>query len=198
MTLNDSAAVLDAIRGRRSAPRFRPEPVPRAALETIVEAARWAPNHRPTEPWRLSVLAGDARAALGEALAGEILREGGENPKAAAEAMGVRTKVMRSPVIVVMAQERPAGIDAERDEEDYAACACATQNLLLAAHALGLAAKWSTGRAAHSAAAKAFLGLAPEDRIVAYIYLGYPDGASPEARRRPAAEIARWHGWETP
>jgi nitroreductase len=193
-----ASAVLDALRDRRSAPRFSPAPVPRELLEDVVEAARWAPNHHLTEPWRLFVLTGAAREALGETMAAEILRDAATNPRAEAEATGIRTKLRRSPVLIVVAQARnseEAGSD--RDLEDYAACACATQNLLLAAHARGLAAKWSTGKAVRSADTRAFLGLAPEDRIVAYVYLGYPEGdPPPTSRRRPTHEVTSWHGWD--
>ncbi len=81
---------------------------------------------------------------------------------------------------------------AVRDLEDYAACACATQNLLLAAHAQGLAAKWSTGKLAHSEGAKRYLGLAEHDRIVAYLNLGYARPGDPPKEGQRAEPIVRW------
>jgi nitroreductase len=195
VTLNQTEAaptidVLDAIRRRRSAVRYGEGPIARAVVEQIIEAARWAPNHHLTEPWRFVVLTGDARAALGEAIATEFLQNTA-NAKAEAEATGVRIKVMRSPVIIAVGQARTSS-DPEKDLEDYAACACATQNLLLAAHAAGLAAKWSTGKMTVSPAAKQFLGLEPDDRIVGYVYLGSTMEEAPDSRRRPAAEVTRW------
>lgn len=187
-------ATLATIRGRRSAKKFSAEPAPRALIEQVIEAGRWAPNHHLTEPWRMAVVAGEARAALGEALAASILREG--RPKAEAEAQGARTKALRSPVILVVAQARGVEATAEHDLEDYAACCCATQNMLLAAHTLGLAAKWSTGKAVHSAEAKRLLGFSADDRIVGYVYLGYADGSAPDAPRRPASDVTTWLGWE--
>lgn len=192
-TASPATAVLDAIRQRRSAKSFRREPVPPALVEQAIDAARWAPNHHLTEPWRFFVLTGDARAALGEALATEVLDGRAGDPKAEAEALGLRTKLVRAPVLVVVAQTGLSG-DAARDEEDYAACACATQNLLLAAHALDLAAKWSTGKMAQSAAVRDFLGLDRGDRIVAYVYLGLSGDEVVESRRRPGAEVTRWLG----
>jgi len=189
-----SASVLDTIRQRRSAGTFSPAPVPRDLVEQIVEAACWAPNHHRTEPWRFSVLTGDARAALGEAIAGEVLQDAA-NPKAEAEAIGVRTKIKRSPVVIVVGQVR-ASADPEVDLEDYAACCCATQNLLLAAHAAGLVSKWSTGKMVASTAAKEFIGLDSSDRIVGFVYLGYPEGASSESKRRAPEQVTRWLGWD--
>lgn len=186
-----AVAVLDAIKLRRSAKSFRPDPVPAALLEQAIDAARWAPNHHLTEPWRFFILTGDARARLGEALAREVLEDRPGDAKAEAEAIGLRTKLVRAPVLIVVAQ---TGISADgvRNDEDYAACACATQNLLLAAHALGLAAKWSTGKMVTSAAVRDLLGLDAADRIVAYVYLGLAGSEPLESRRRPAADVARW------
>jgi nitroreductase len=190
-----ATAVFDAIRGRRSASTFGPEAPSRALVEQLIEAACWAPNHHLTEPWRFIVVAGDARAGLGEAVADELLRTATTRPKAAAEAAGVRTKVRRAPVILVVAQVRTATDDV-RDLEDYAACCCATQNLLVAAHAAGLATKWSTGTMAHSAAAKRFLGIDAADRIVGFVYLGVPAGEMVAGgRRSPSADATRWLGW---
>jgi nitroreductase len=184
------ADVLAAIRERRSIAKVRPDCPPRALIERLVEAATWAPNHHLTEPWRFHVLAGEARAAMGAYIAAALQRDGATT--GAVEA--ARTKLLRAPVVVVVAQvARPN--NAERDLEDYAACCCAVQNLMLAAHAAGLASKWSTGAMAAYPAAKAFLGLAPDDRIVGYIYLGYPDMPPPDGQRRPAASLTTWHGW---
>jgi len=50
--------------------------------------------------------------------------------------------------------------------------AAAAQNMLLAAQALGFGAQWKTGAAAYDAGVKELCGLAPEDHIVAIVYLG--------------------------
>ena len=96
-----------------------------------------------------------------------------------------RAKLTRAPVFIVVSQVRQEE-DPVLDLEDYAACSCATQNLLLAAHAEGLAAKWSTGKLAE-------VGLAPIDRIVAYVYFGEAavESAPKEERQPPVVE---WRG----
>ena len=101
---------------------------------------------------------------------------------------------MRAPVVVVLSQSGSPD-DAVRDREDYAACACALQNLLLAAHAEGLAAHTSTGVMVEYTGAKQYLGLEPHDRIVAYVYLGLPPAGAvtkEETRRDPSVR------WEWP
>lgn len=172
--------VYDALRFRRSAKTFGDRAPSREVLERIIAAATWAPNHRTTEPWRFTVLQGDARVDFGEALVEEL-----DSPKAV-EAL--RTKVVRAPVLIVVSQHRPPGTpeNSELDLEDYGATCAAVQNLLVAAHAEGLAAKWSTGEMATSRAAFAHLGLPEADRIVALVYLGIPEASEPvEPRRTP-------------
>lgn len=178
------------IRERRTIGKFGESPVSREVLSRLIDAAIWAPNHRNTEPWRFSVVAGEARAEMADAVAEQLAAaEEGEGAARAA-----RDKLLRAPVFVVVGQDRSeVGDDLTRDLEDYAACCCATQNLLLAAQSEGLAAKWSTGKLTTYAAAKRFVGLTETDRIVAYVYLGRSAmDSEPIAQRRPA--IVEWHG----
>ena len=58
------AAVDAAIESRRSVRAFLPTPVPRATIERILAVAARAPSGTNTQPWRVTVLSGDAKAAL--------------------------------------------------------------------------------------------------------------------------------------
>lgn len=172
--------IYDALRHRRSAKTFGPDAPPREVLERIIEAATWAPNHRLTEPWRFFVLQDDARTRFGEVFVPNL------DSDKAIEAL--RTKVVRAPVLIVVAQHGSPD-NPERDLEDYGATCAAVQNLLLAAQAEGLAAKWSTGNMATSPAAFAHLGLTEGDRIVALVYLGSAEATEPVAPKRGAAPV---------
>jgi nitroreductase len=174
----------EAIRARRSVGAFSDRSVPRATVVELIEAATWAPTHHLTQPWRFTVLAGAARAALAEAIVAA--------DPAAGVARTAGAKLTRAPVCIVVGQHVPPDADPVLEREDYAACACAVQNLMLAAQAAGLASKWSTGALAESAAAKRHLGLAPGDRIVGYVYLGY--GVVPAADGQRAAPPVEWRG----
>jgi nitroreductase len=178
----------EALRTRRSNGAFGSSEPPSELVARAIEAATWAPNHHLTEPWAFHVLRGGARAALAEAAADTLPPER-DTP---AERAALRTKLERAPVVVVMVQ-RAVPEDPVRALEDYAACACATQNLLLAAHADGLAAKWSTGKLARSPGAAAYLGLGRADRIVAYVYLGYSPAPEPPREPRRSAPVVIWH-----
>src|SRR5215475_12582087 len=63
------ADILDAvIRSRKSIRAFRPDPVPKRLLMEVVETARAAPSNFNSQPWRVYLLTGNAKDALGEAI----------------------------------------------------------------------------------------------------------------------------------
>lgn len=60
----------DAITSRRSVRAFLDRPVPRETVEHILEVASRAPSGTNTQPWKVRVLAGDARDKLCSAVLG--------------------------------------------------------------------------------------------------------------------------------
>src|SRR3954467_5031371 len=121
----------DAIRERRSIRRFADRTVAREEIESLIDAASLAPNHRLTQPWRFYVLGPEARRAYGLVL-GERKGRKLDNPDAAAT---MRDTVAREHealpgmiAVAVVENENP-----ETREEDYAAAMMAIQNLALAA-----------------------------------------------------------------
>ena len=188
--------VLEAIRTRRTAGKMRDELPPRELIEELLEAATWAPNHRLNEPWRFHIIAGDARLRFGEVMAQDACE--GIDDLGSEKARGVidsqMKKATRSPVVIAVSCDPPASEKID-PVEDVCAVACGIQNLMLAAHARGLATKWSSGKPCYSAGLKAFFGLTPEHQILGYIYLGYPDEAFKPASRTPHAEKTSWMGW---
>lgn len=65
----EAAHVLDAvIQSRKSVRAFRADPVPKRLLMEVVETARAAPSNFNSQPWRVYLLTGKAKDALGEAI----------------------------------------------------------------------------------------------------------------------------------
>lgn len=194
--LNDAAmSVMDAIRGRRSIGKVLPERPPREAIETILEAGTWAPCHHVTEPWRFTVISGDARNELGEIMARakieRMLRQGKEIE---GEFERLKAKALRAPVIIAVAVE-PVEAPKIVEIEEVEAGAAAVQNMLLAAHALGLATMWRTGDPAYDPDVKRYLGFRPGAHIIGFIYLGYPAASPQRARHTPHDALTTWLGW---
>jgi nitroreductase len=181
--------VLDALRARRSIGKLGGD-VSDSDVRELIEFAAWAPNHRLTEPWRFTILRGAARERLGAlwaAVAGrETAFEGTQRDELMRRAAA---KPLRAPVIVAVSVRTDA--DPIVAAEDFAATAAAVQNILLAAHAKGLGAIWRTGQMAYRAESKAFLDLAPDDRLVAFVYLGIPAGDAPAPKPRDVVGVTR-------
>ncbi|MGP6191557.1 MAG: nitroreductase family protein [Vulcanimicrobiaceae bacterium] len=182
--------LLEALRTRRSIGKLAGD-VSRDEIRALVEAALWAPNHRLTEPWRFSVLRGAARERLGRAWAVLLAQETPfEGERRATLLEREAAKPLRAPVVIAVSVRTDA--DPVVAAEDFAATAAAAQNLLLAAHAGGLGAIWRTGEMAYRREIREHLGLEPDDRIVAFIYLGRPGIEPPEARPRALEGVLRF------
>ncbi len=190
---SEADGILEFIKSRRSVGKVAQDKPPRELIEKVLEAAVWAPNHHLTQPWRFFVLAGRAREQLGEAMAAADKRLHPDSPEVVLDR--TRAKPLRAPVIVVVAVE-PSQDPKVPEIEEVEAGAAAVQNMLLAAHALGLGAMWRTGDAAYADEVKAFLGLNPKAHILGFVYLGYPAISPPPQSRTPARELTSWLGWE--
>lgn len=175
---------------RRSVPRCDGE-VERELIDTILAAAVRAPNHHLTQPWRFVVLAGAARSDLARAWAAGLEREG-------KDASRIPAKVLRAPVIVCVL-ERPHLHNPKVVEiDEHYAVGAAIQNMLLAAHALGLGAMHRTGAATVLPEVREYLGAAPDELIAGFVYVGRPpegDDGRPRSRRTDHSEITEWRGW---
>jgi nitroreductase len=184
-----------AIETRQSIGRVRQDPVPRELVEKILESAVHAPNHKLTEPWRFHVFIGKGRGEFARARA-ELARlqaraEGEEEEFAAGRISRERKKAFRAPVVIAVISK--GGRDEVETLENYAACAAAVQNMQLTAHSLGLATIWRTGTFAYHPYMRDFFELEENDKIAAYLYLGYPDMSERSRRREPASSKTVWH-----
>jgi len=191
--------ILGALRARRSVGRVKPDPLPRALVERVVEAATWALNHHRTEPWRFVVVTGEARKELAEVMAAS-LRERLADPvdeRSAALLEKERNKPLRAPVLIAVAVA-PSAEERAIEVEEVAAVAAGVQNMLLAAEALGLGAMWRTGDPAYDPDVKRFLGLPADAHLLAFVYLGYPEYSQKRERESNAAAYTRWLGWDQP
>lgn len=181
--------VFEAIYQRHSVSRVTAQPVPRELTERLLAAAAQAPNHHKVRPWHFVVVQGAAREKLGEIMAQSLQAR---KPEATDDDLHKeRHKPQRAPVIIAVAVDKPA-IPKVSEIENMAAAAAAIQNLLLAAHALGLGAIWRTGPAATDPHVKAFLGLAPDQHLLGLVYVGYPEASTLPPQRPSFEDRTSW------
>lgn len=183
----------DALMTRRSVPKTTERVPDRATIQKLLDAAVRAPNHHLTQPWRFVVLTGDALLELGAAWARGDQREGRDPAR-------TKEKVTRAPVIVVVVERPHLHNRKVIEREEHYATGAAIQNILLAAHDLGLGAMIRTGPAAELAEVRDYLEVREEEHIAGHIYVGYPpegDADRPMSRRTPAEDLTQWRGWVT-
>jgi nitroreductase len=151
--------------GKLAAPGPTPE-----QLSRMLDAAAHAPDHGRLRPWRLIVLDDALRAGFAAAaVEGRRARA----PAPTEEQLRIEgEKIWRSPTIVVVGCVVDRRQTKVPEVEQLLAAGAAAQNLMLAAHGLGLGAMWKTGPAAYDPGVKRAVGLAPEDHIVAIMHLG--------------------------
>lgn len=174
-----------AIRNRRTIGAFTAEAVPNEIIAKCVELARWAPNHKRTEPWNFYLLGPETRAAV-ISFNVDLLRA-----KKGDEAAEPKRKQWEGvPGWLVVTSLRSD--DAFLQEEDYAATCCAIQNLLLTLHDAGVATKWVTGDLiSHPRFAELVGFSADRERVVALLWYGRPAANPTGNRKRDVAEILK-------
>jgi nitroreductase len=160
-------------------------------LETILRIASRVPDHKKLAPWRFIVLEGEARVRLGEIVAETCAAEEAEPPSEMRLALE-RGRLARAPVVIV-AVSRVVPHPAAPEWEQVLSAGAACFSLCLAANAMGFGTSWITEWIAYNARIKAALGLADNERIAGFIYVGTPAEA-PEERERPklADIVSRW------
>ena len=170
------------LRERRTVALFQPEPPPRKLLLAAVDAARWAPNHHVTEPWRFYLLGAKTARAMAEIAVELTLAKRGSG--AAKKRRQILEAVPRWMAVTCRRTE-----DSFREREDYGACCCAIQNFMLCLWESGVACKWSTGAVTRDERFHELLGISAEEEMVVGLFsIGYPR-IIPEQKRRPVAEI---------
>ena len=186
----DADGFASVLRGRRSIDLFAPGVVGVDTLLAAIEVARWAPNHRLTEPWRFYVLGPEARRAYGSALGARKAKRV-DDPDAARQVVEKVERTHESlPAMIAVSMVQDD--NAEVREEDYAATFMAIQNLSLAAVAAGLGTHLKTGAVMDDPRARAAVGVPQGERIVAIVELGEP-ATTPDGRpRRAASELTTW------
>jgi nitroreductase len=173
--------------------QFSDRKVHRELVEKLLNAARWAPNHGMTQPWRFVVFTGDARMELSTFL-GNLYTE--LHPGDAFNAMKHQKMVNRplqSSVVmaVCMARDPKEKIP---ELEEVEAVACAVQNMALMAAAYGLGLFWATPKLVYHARMHAHLELPPASKCLGLLYLGYPAIEWPKGQRKPIEYFTTWKG----
>ena len=158
------------------------------SLELILQAAMRAPDHARLRPWRFLLLEGEAREKLGALYAEAAALESTDVSAAALNKL--RQQPLRAPLLVVIIASITEHPKVPREEQLISA-GCAAHSMLLAAQAQGFGGIWRTGANAYNAHVKTGLGLADNEEIVGFLYLGSLNGSVKSLPQMSSADFCR-------
>ena len=205
--------LLALLRSRRSVRVFTSERPKREAIERLIEAAVTAPSAGNKQPWRFFVVENAALirqlADAAAAAVDRIARHVEPQSEAAFRAYGdYFTRFAAAPILIValyrplhvlsqlVSEDLPAGdrarIGALEERSGLVGTAMALQNLLLAAHALGLGASGLTGPLVAEDHFRALLDLPESWSIAAIVAVGHAAETPAPTSRKDAATVTRW------
>ncbi|MGV6808018.1 MAG: nitroreductase family protein [bacterium] len=160
---------IDLLLNRNSHPALTNPAPNQAQLETLFAAAFRAPDHALLRPTRLIVIEGEGLHRLGDLFAESVLAEDSATESSLVEK--ARGKPLRAPMIITVVS-RVVEHPKVPDWEQLLSSGAAAHSILLAAEALGFGAIWLTGPFSQHALVRAGLGLAQDERIISFIYVG--------------------------
>ena len=165
--------LLHFLQNRNSAPRLC-EPAPSdPELDEMVRAAIRAPDHAWLRPWRFLSVSGERRFAFGDLLVDSLLKRNPQTDEAAR--LKAQKSALRAPLVVVVIATVQAHPKVPAMEQRLSA-GCAAHSILLAAEAMGYAGVWRTGDVASDRQFMTSLGLASNEEIIGFLYIGTRDG----------------------
>lgn len=160
--------LFNAIYTRRSVRQFTPEPVSREDLLEIIKAGTWAPSGMNNQPWRFVVV----------------------TDKAGKSGLAGLTKygkiVQNASACIAVFVDREAMYNDVKDHQAVGAC---LQNMLLAAHGLGLGAVWLGEMLKNSDAVRKLFELSGKMELMAVVAIGHPTSHKRTSQRREVSEV---------
>ena len=196
--------VLKGISALRSVRKFKLDPVPDSALQMILEAASKAASGSNTQPWEFIVVKDSKlKARLKEPMLRTWLQRirtipgmSGRMKNVYDEATEMLRNTEKVPVLVYCCLD--LNRVSKSEEVRYASIYPAVQNLMLAAHALGL----GTCLTVHGSTpirgeteVKKILGVPDHVKIACLVYLGYPAVKLGPPKRKPIEKFVHYDGW---
>ncbi len=207
--------VIEAIHTRRSVRAFKPDPVPRAVLQAILQAALRAPSWENTQPWEFAVLGGEVMRNVKEALA--AMGQAGEKPQldfpwprfTGPYMERLRTDGRRLVRELGLVKDDPDAMrgwrmsmrtffdapngvvmymDASLSQWSLVDMGIAAENLMLAAWQHGVGTCALAAAVAYPQVLRSLLNLPDSKKLVLGIAMGYPDTSKPAATFRSSRE----------
>jgi len=180
---------LETLLSRKSHNKLAAPAPTQEQLQIMMQAALRAPDHAQLKPWHYRIYTGDSLVKLGEHFVTTSLEE---NPVLSDDKIEkIRNKPLRAPMVIV-ASVKIVEHRKVPEVEQVLSAGASVQNLIMAAHFLGVGAIWRTGNLAFNRKLMDMLGFATNESIVGFIYLGQELG---DKKPVPDVEQAGFVEW---
>lgn len=158
-----------ALYGRRSIRKFKPDPVPREAVEQVMHAGIWAPSSCNYQMWDLVAV---------------------DDPEVNARLSALSIQMGNAPVNIVVSYGRDFS---EEGSANIQSASALIQNMSLAAHVLGLGTFWIT-QMGDAEKVREVVGLPYDRLVIAVLAVGWPK-VTPRSgpKRRPLGAVSHWN-----
>ena len=177
MNAKEKASIIqEAIKNRRSYRKFLSKKIPSDLLKIILDSAKWAPNHRKTEPWRFISISksSNKRIHISDAVK-HLSIESSKNPNPKSKLKSAeksKREILDSPELIY-AFSIPGDTE-EITQENYAATCISIQNMALTSYFYNISISWSTGKATKIPCLDKILEIPAEWKIVGTLFMGFP------------------------
>jgi len=189
---------------RRSIRRYLPEPVPPDLIDKLLTAACWAPSAHNRQPWRFAVITSEdskyrLARAMGDKLRIDLNADGLPAEIIEKDVARSYARITNAPLLILLClsmRHMDSYPDETRRQREWImavqSTAMAGQNLLLAAHAVGLAACWMCAPLFCPEVVSRTLDLPLNWQPQALITIGYP-AESKQKSRLPVEGLVRYY-----
>lgn len=160
--------LLEGIYTRRSIRQYTDQPVTREQLIEIITAGTWAPSGLNNQPWRF------------------VIVQNAEVRKELAKCTKYNSIIERAPVCIAVFVDRSVMYNDVKDHQAMGAC---IQNMLLAAHSMGLGAVWLGEILKNADAVRKTLELSDNMELMAIVALGHPVSQKHASKRKEVSEV---------
>ncbi|MCP3742039.1 nitroreductase family protein [Rossellomorea sp. BNER] len=183
--------MLDTLKKRRAIRQFDPREVEREKIETLLEAATYAPNDRMREPWHFYVLQGDSLKRYEQVALDYLQKRFPTKPHLVESSMKAITK---TPLIIVVTSAIVDGDEGATIDNTFAVSS-AIMSMWLMAEQLGLGMVWRTRGVGfvHDSELHTFIDAPDSEQLVGTLCIGYPaEEITSVKKRTPFAEKTTW------
>jgi len=165
----------------------------RQQLEWLFRAAFRAADHAQLRPWRYQVYSGQSLDKLGDYFVQASLNEAANNGSSLndEQQLKIKNKAKRAPTVIV-AYLSPKQHPKVPQVEQILSLGASIQNLLNAAHFIGIGAIWRSGKLCFNPKLANLLGLSDSEKIHGFIYLGEEEGVKRPLPEFDQCELVRY------